>query len=116
MSSIREPVENVDLNPEIGHDHGPQGRVVRSIQQQQVVDAVPKAQEKHLLHLLVEKVLIEDRCTFKVWYRLPQVPWRCSYTVTFGSPYVPVCETITSYSSFAHGAGNLLCINEFKRC
>ena len=39
-----------------------------------VVEAVPPAQKKHLLQLLVEKVLIEDRCTFKVWYRLPQFP------------------------------------------
>ena len=39
-----------------------------------VVDAVPNAQKKHLLRLLVEKVLIRDRCTFEVWYRLPQFP------------------------------------------
>jgi hypothetical protein len=32
------------------------------------------AQKKHLLRLLVEKVLIRDRCTFEVWYRLPQFP------------------------------------------
>jgi hypothetical protein len=30
--------------------------------------------KKHLLRLLVEKVLIQDRCTFAVWYRLPQFP------------------------------------------
>ena len=39
-----------------------------------VLDAVPSAQKKHLLHLLVKKVLIEDKRTFKVWYRLPQFP------------------------------------------
>jgi site-specific DNA recombinase len=39
-----------------------------------VVDAVSNAQKKHLLRLLVEKVLIQDRCTFAVWYRLPQFP------------------------------------------
>ncbi|MBU8922290.1 MAG: recombinase zinc beta ribbon domain-containing protein [Bacteroidales bacterium] len=39
-----------------------------------VVEAVPPAQKKHLLQLLVEKVLIKDKCTFSVWYRLPQFP------------------------------------------
>ncbi len=39
-----------------------------------VVDAVPIPQKKHLLHLLVKKVLINDRRTFEVWYRLPQFP------------------------------------------
>jgi hypothetical protein len=39
-----------------------------------VVDAVPNAQRKHLLRLLVEKVLVRDRCTFEVWYKLPQFP------------------------------------------
>ena len=39
-----------------------------------VVDAVPIPQKKHLLHLLVKKVLICDRRTFEVWYRLPQFP------------------------------------------
>ena len=39
-----------------------------------VVDAVPNAQKKHLLRLLVEKVLVRDRCTFEVWYKLPQFP------------------------------------------
>lgn len=39
-----------------------------------IVDAVPNAQKKHLLRLLVEKVLIQDRSTFAVWYRLPQFP------------------------------------------
>ena len=37
-----------------------------------VVDAVPNAQKKHLLRLLVEKVLIRDRSTFELWYQLPQ--------------------------------------------
>jgi hypothetical protein len=37
-----------------------------------VLDAVPVPQNKHLLHLLVKKVLICDRRTFEVWYRLPQ--------------------------------------------
>lgn len=37
-----------------------------------VVDAVPNAQKKHLLRLLVEKVLIRDKCTFELWYQLPQ--------------------------------------------
>ena len=41
---------------------------------QGVVEAVPAAQKKHLLQLLVEKVLVKDRCTFDVWYRLPQLP------------------------------------------
>ncbi len=39
-----------------------------------VVHAVPIPQKKHLLHLLVKKVLICDRRTFEVWYRLPQFP------------------------------------------
>ena len=39
-----------------------------------VVDAVPTPQKKHLLHLLVKKVLIRDKHTFEVWYRLPQFP------------------------------------------
>lgn len=39
-----------------------------------VVDAVPAAQKKHLLQLLVEKVLVSDQRTFEVWYRLPQFP------------------------------------------
>lgn len=39
-----------------------------------VVEAVPNAQKKHLLRLLVEKVLIRDKSTFEVWYRLPQFP------------------------------------------
>jgi len=39
-----------------------------------VVDAVPTPQKKHLLHLLVKKVLVCDRRTFEVWYRLPQFP------------------------------------------
>ena len=39
-----------------------------------VVDAVPTSQKKHLLHLLVKKVLVCDRRTFEVWYRLPQFP------------------------------------------
>ena len=39
-----------------------------------VVEAVPNAQKKHLLQLLLEKVLIKDQCTFEVWYRLPQFP------------------------------------------
>ena len=37
-----------------------------------VVDAVPNSQKKHLLRLLVEKVLIRDKCTFELWYQLPQ--------------------------------------------
>jgi hypothetical protein len=32
------------------------------------------AQKKHHLRLIVEKVLIQGRCTFEVWYRLPQLP------------------------------------------
>lgn len=36
-----------------------------------VVAAVPIPQKKHLLRLLVEKVLVSDRCTFEVWFRLP---------------------------------------------
>jgi len=36
-----------------------------------VVEAVPNAQKKHLLHLLVKKVLIKDQHTFEAWYRLP---------------------------------------------
>jgi len=39
-----------------------------------VVDAVPTPQKKHLLHLLVKKVLVCDRRTFEVWYKLPQFP------------------------------------------
>lgn len=39
-----------------------------------VVGAIPAPQKKHLLRLLVEKVLVRDRCTFEVWYRLPQFP------------------------------------------
>ena len=39
-----------------------------------VVEAVPAPQKKHLLHLLVKKVLIKDQRTFEVWYRLPQFP------------------------------------------
>ena len=39
---------------------------------QGVVGAVPGAQKKHLLHLLVKKVLIRDRRTAEIWYRLPQ--------------------------------------------
>ena len=39
---------------------------------QGVVDAVPGAQKKHLLRLLVKKVLIQDRRTAEIWYRLPQ--------------------------------------------
>jgi len=41
---------------------------------QGVVDAVPNPQKKHLLHLLVKKVLIKDQHTFEAWYRLPQFP------------------------------------------
>ena len=37
-----------------------------------VVDAVPGAQKKHLLHLLVKKVLVRDRRSAEIWYRLPQ--------------------------------------------
>jgi len=37
-----------------------------------VVDAVPPGQTKHLLHLLVKKVLIPDSRTAGIWYRLPQ--------------------------------------------
>ncbi len=40
----------------------------------EVVEAVPNPQKKHLLHLLVKKVLVKNRCTFEVWYRLPQFP------------------------------------------
>ena len=39
-----------------------------------VAEAVPPQQKKHLLHLLVKKVLIRDKRTFEVWYRLPQFP------------------------------------------
>ena len=39
-----------------------------------VVDAVPTPQKKHLLHLLVKKVLIRNRNEIEVWYRLPQFP------------------------------------------
>jgi len=41
---------------------------------QGVVDAVPNPQKKHLLHLLVKKVLIKDQHSFEAWYRLPQFP------------------------------------------
>ena len=41
---------------------------------QGVVDSVPAPQKKHLLHLLVKKVLIKDQHTFEAWYRLPQFP------------------------------------------
>ena len=41
---------------------------------QGVVEAVPAPQKKHLLHLLVKKVLIKDQRTSEVWYRLPQFP------------------------------------------
>ena len=37
----------------------------------ELVSAVPGPQKKHLLHLLVKKVLIRDRRTAEVWYRLP---------------------------------------------
>jgi hypothetical protein len=37
-----------------------------------VVGAIPAPQRKHLLQLLVEEVLVHDRCAFEVWYRLPQ--------------------------------------------
>jgi len=37
-----------------------------------VVRAVPAPQIKHLLHLLVKKVLVRDRRTVETWYRLPQ--------------------------------------------
>jgi site-specific DNA recombinase len=37
-----------------------------------IVAAVPSAQKKHLLHLLVEKVLARDRDTVEIWYKLPQ--------------------------------------------
>ncbi len=37
------------------------------------MEAVPNPQKKHLLQLLLEKVLIKDQRTFEVWYRLPQL-------------------------------------------
>ncbi|MFQ5479352.1 MAG: recombinase family protein [Candidatus Binatia bacterium] len=36
-----------------------------------VIDAGTAAQKKHLLHLLVQKVLLKGRETVEVWYRLP---------------------------------------------
>ena len=39
---------------------------------QQIVEAVPNPQKKHLLHLLVKKVLVRDKRTVEIWYRLPQ--------------------------------------------
>jgi hypothetical protein len=36
------------------------------------LNAIPAPQRKHLLHLLVEKVLIRDSCKFEVWYRIRQ--------------------------------------------
>jgi hypothetical protein len=52
----------------------PEHRPMQSRTLTAVVGAVPNAQKKHLLRLLVEKVLIQDRRTFAVWYRLPQFP------------------------------------------
>lgn len=40
--------------------------------------------KKHLLRRLVEKVLIQDRYTFEVWYRLPRFPG--VRTLNDGSP------------------------------
>jgi flagellar biosynthesis chaperone FliJ len=37
-----------------------------------IVTALPNAQKKHLLHLLVKKVLARDRDTVEIWYKLPQ--------------------------------------------
>ncbi|MFO7695611.1 MAG: site-specific integrase [Anaerolineae bacterium] len=37
-----------------------------------IVAAVPPAQKKHLLRLLVEKVLVRDRSEVEIWYKLPQ--------------------------------------------
>jgi hypothetical protein len=37
-----------------------------------IVGAVPPSQKKHLLHLLVKKVLIIDSQTAETWYCLPQ--------------------------------------------
>jgi hypothetical protein len=34
--------------------------------------ATPNAQKKHLLHLLVKKVLAKDRDDVEIWYALPQ--------------------------------------------
>ena len=39
-----------------------------------LVDVLPGAQKKHLLRLLVKKVLIRDQSAVEVWYRLPQDP------------------------------------------
>jgi len=40
---------------------------------EEVVAAVPPTQKKHLLHILVKKVLIRDRNTAEIWYR--GSPW-----------------------------------------
>lgn len=37
-------------------------------------DAVPNLQKKHLLYLLVKKVLNQNRNEIEVWYRLPRFP------------------------------------------
>ena len=50
-----------------------------------VVGAIPAPQKKHLLQLLVEKVLVRDQSTFEVWYRLPQ----CDSVRTLGSMVAP---------------------------
>ena len=68
------------------------------------LDDFPKAQEKHLLHLLVEKVLKEDRCTFKVWYPLPQFPGgvrTLSLLVAPTSQYANHTQTLRS-DQFSH--------------
>ena len=49
-----------------------------------LVAAVPGPQKKHLLHLLVKKVLIRDRRSAEVWYRLPD-----ESTVRIQSDLVP---------------------------
>ncbi len=81
-----------------------------------VVDAVPIPQKKHLLHLLVKKVLICDRRTFEVWYRLPQFPGvrmpgnlvaptsqyaKHTRTLQFGQSLLPIFRLSATY--LTHG-------------
>jgi len=58
---------NLDL-PALKHDFLDQ--ILNNLEK--VVGAVPPGQKKHLLHLLVKKVLVRDRRTAEIWYRLPQ--------------------------------------------
>ena len=68
-----------------------------------IVAAVPPAQKKHLLRLLVEKVLVRDRSEVEIWYKLPQsTPVR-----TLSDMVAPGCQYANPRGRGHAGAGVL---------